>query len=503
MSFSLRARVLALVFAINVLVFGLGGYLTLQVQLQSHARLQNDLTENLLATIRRTIQPTGLNVPRILEWPSWDYFEDALLVDDRLERAASGELDAKGIELNVRGRRTRDVRFDHGRALEAARRAIETMAPVEDVEGGRVVPIPGGARGGAWGAIWFRSIDLVDEGLLIRTVAQWFALSTMVLTLVTFFAMRRLVLDPIASLGEGARRVRAGELDFRLPEVRRKDEMADLVRSFNEMTSTVQGFNRRLEEEVRRATEQARQAEAAAMTQRRLAAMGELAAGIAHEINNPLGGLQNAVETLGRDGIEPAKRKRYLELLSTGLTRIGETVNRLRRFTPRHADFEPVDLASVVQDSLDLVRHRAERLGVTLVAPSGASSPVRGLRNEIGQAVLNLLANSLDALEEASRHGRIEVTLRRNLEGERPGVSLSVRDDGPGVAPQELARVQDLYYTTKEVGKGSGLGLPLVHSTLQKHGGSVHILSEQGRFFEVVLWFPLETAPDPREDRAR
>ena len=102
------------------------------------------------------------------------------------------------------------------------------------------------------------------------------------------------------------------------------------------------------------------------MTQRRLAAMGELAAGIAHEINNPLGGLQNAVVTLGRTDLAPEKRERYLGLLSDGLTRIGETVHRLRRFTPRSAPHEPLPLVDVARDSIDLVRHRADRAGVEL-----------------------------------------------------------------------------------------------------------------------------------------
>ena len=483
----------------NALVFGLGGSFALRTQIAASQRLEDGITEDLLSTIRRTIRPEGLNVGRILLWPSWPFFEDAILVDRELRVLDSGEVEPTGVALNPLGIGNRRVGFDRGAALVGIELAIRTQAPVDDIEGGRVLPIRG-PRGEAWGGIWFRSRDRISKTSLVRSLLAWFALSSLILTLGTFFAVRRLVLDPIAMLGDGARRVRSGDLSVRLPVPRRRDEMADLVRSFNEMTGTVQGFNERLAEEVRNATEKARKAEAAAMTQRRLAAMGELAAGIAHEINNPLGGLQNAVATLARDDVPEEKRARYIRLLTTGLTRIGETVARLQRFTPRSTKREDVDLSDVACDAIDLVRHRAERLGVEINLHGVDDGPVRvpGARNEIGQAVLNLLANAIDALEEdpnPTRGRRIDLSLERREDD----VRLRVRDNGHGVTADELERVQDLFYTTKEVGKGTGLGLPLVHSTLKQHGGWVRVESEPGSFFQVELGFPL----NPPEEEAR
>lgn len=227
------------------------------------------------------------------------------------------------------------------------------------------------------------------------------------------------------------------------------------------------------------------------MTQRRLAAMGELAAGIAHEINNPLGGLQNAVEDLRRAELPAGRRVQYLDLLARGLARIGETVNRLRRFTPREAPFEWLELGAVAEDALELVRHRAQRLGIELefVRDEGVP-PVRGLRNELGQAVLNLLVNALDALEEGgtrdARGPRIELALRST----DAGVSLSVRDNGPGVEAGLLDKIGDLFFTTKDVGRGSGLGLALVHSAMQRQGAHLRLSSEYGRYFRAELLFP-------------
>jgi len=400
---------------------------------------------------------------------------------------------ASGIDLNPVGVGARPAGFERQAALEAIHRAIQERRVVEAL-GGSAMPILWLGKDVVLGGLWYRPrTRTIDYRAVLRELLPWFALSTLLLTGATFLALRRIVLDPVEQLAEGARRMRTGDFSVRLPEPTGRDELAELVRSFNSMSATVQGFNQRLSEEVRVATEMARAAEAAAMRERRLAAMGELAAGLAHEINNPLGGLANAVEELRRPELPPARRGQYLELLARGLARIGETVNRLRRFTPRETPHEPVDLAAVLQDAVDLVRHRAERQGVTLVQVVGEGPwRTQGARNELGQAVLNLLVNALDALEEHGtrdpRGARLELVLRR----EDGRVVLGVRDNGLGVAPELLDKVADLFYTTKEVGRGTGLGLALVHNAMQHHRGEVRITSERDRFFQVELLFPAE-----------
>ena len=245
------------------------------------------------------------------------------------------------------------------------------------------------------------------------------------------------------------------------------------------------------------------------MTQRRLAAMGELAAGIAHEINNPLGGLQNAVVSLARGDLPPSKRRLYLELLQNGLERIRLTVGQLLKFTPRAVHKTHLSLREPIEDALALVRHRASRLGVELSfvdelqpsrsprapgphAPSPRAPSIVGEAHELAQAVLNLLMNALDALEGYSREDRrVDVTLRWAEPGK--SVELAVRDNGPGVASGELDRLADLFYTTKAPGKGTGLGLALVHRIVAGHGGTVRLESQHGKGFSAILVFPVDS----------
>ncbi len=491
MRHTLRFRALLLVFVFNSAVFAALGVVLARNQAAENRRREEDWTEGLVATIQSTIAPEGLKVASILRWPSWRFIGDAILVDDNLQVSPlTGAIRAAGIDLNPVGLATRAAGFPRDLALRAIHAAMQRGESVSAL-GGRALPIR--VKQELWGGLWFRSkrSQAVDYRAVLGDVLPWFALSTVLLTGATYLALRRLVLDPVAQLAEGARRMHSGDFGVRLAVPTRRDELADLVRSFNEMSSTVQSFNARLSEEVRIATEKARAAEAAAMRERRLAAMGELAAGIAHEINNPLGGLQNAVEDLRRPELPVARRGQYLDLLARGLVRIGETVNRLRRFTPREAPFEWLELAAVTEDALELVRHRAERLGIALAFERDEGvPPVRGLRNEVGQAVLNLLVNALDSLEQGGtrdpRGARIELELRHTS----AGVALSVRDNGPGVEPALLDKIGDLFFTTKEVGRGSGLGLALVHSSMQRQGARLRLSSEQGRYFRAELFFP-------------
>jgi len=487
---SLRGRVLLLVALLNAALFAGGGYYLGGRLAAANDELAQDLVEKLDvlgSTVRNNIRPEGrLNVAPILAWPAWSIADDAVLIDRNVDRTSEGRIEPRGIDLNPLGSARRKHAFDRQRVLHAIVTAMDTGIPVE-VDGGRAMPIEAG--GAIWGGCWFRMEPGVDLPGMFQNLLPLFLLSTLLLAMGTFWALRRLVLQPVELLASGARRMREGERGVRLQELERREEMADLVRSFNQMAFIVDDVNRNLEEEVRLATEQARRAESAAMTQRRLAAMGELAAGLAHEINNPLGGLQNAIQSLRDESLTADRRRQYLALLSSGLERIGGTVGRLLRFTPRTPIPAPVDLLDVCRDALGLSEHRAGQLGVELVFPeeaSGGAFIITGERNELGQAVLNLLANSLDAIEETGRGGRIVVSLD-SIDGE---AVLAVQDDGPGVAAEELERISDLFYTTKDVGKGTGLGLALVHSAVDAHGGSMRLESDHGKWFRVELHFP-------------
>jgi len=478
--------VLSLVGTINLAVFGAGLYfLSADLDRDRQAQLdeQERFTRRLVFNLSHSFNDEGgLRVARILEWPFWDMVADAVIVDRN----------PSGISLNPVGLLARGPHFDRERIEAALRRAVESESAVNS-EGGVALPIID-RSGRAWGGCWYR----VESGEGARPIwlglLPWFLASTLLLFYGTFGVLRRYVLRPVGALARGASRIRAGSFSEPIAAPPHSDELTDLIATFNGMARDVRVFHDYLESEADEAKEKAYQLEVAALRQRRLAAMGELAAGIAHEINNPLGGMLNAVDVLDREDIDADKRRRYRELLRGGLRRIQDTVGKLLRFTPRQAELEPLDLAEPARDALDLIAHRAQEEGVRI----GLETPVPqalvlGQRSELGQAVLNLLVNALDALEGRAGGGRIEVRL--GAEGEH--FHLSVLDNGPGIEEGELERVADLFYTTKSVGRGTGLGLALVHNVIAQHGGVVQMHNRPGGGLRVDLVLPALATGDP------
>ena len=510
-------------------MFATGGLLLTRMAADFYRDRAGEFMANM-DLVRHLLRPIGTteNAARILQWPRWPTWEDSVVVTGPIGRRSDGSYSAQGVVLNPLGAAPRGAAFDMDAVLGAIYEAMDKKQPVTGARGGRAVPVegydPGLERETVWGGLWYQDPGPPGVAAVFGRLLPWFLISTLLLTGANFYLLRKLVLEPVEALARAARRVRGGDLAARAPESSRSDELAQLVRSFNAMTSEVQGFNERLAEEVRRATEKARRAESAAMTQRRLAAMGELAAGIAHEINNPLGGLVNAAEALARPDLKPERRERYVALLIDGLDRIRVTVGKLLRFSPRESEPVPVHLGHVALDALDLVRHRAQREGVRLVlsangrelAPGPPAPPelgrlpaIEGAPNELGQAVLNLLVNALDAhaqggAAEPAGAPRVEVSVAETTgEDGEPELVLAVEDNGPGVSGDELERVSDLFYTTKQVGQGTGLGLAVVHNVVASHRGRVLLSSRPGQGFRVELRFPPGRWGEPPAEEAR
>ena len=441
-------------------------------------------------------------------WPFY-FFQNAALYGLPEYGFGPPPLDAYGLHLNPLGSSHRDATFDQGGILTDLRDAARRNELLE-TDRGLAVPLRL-ANGELWGGVWLRPKPLPGYRTLLRELLPWFFATTVLLTLATFFGVHSLVLDPVRRLGRGARRLATGDLAARIPEVNRRDELADLVRSFNTMAGQVEGFNARMAEEVTIATAKARRAEGAAMTQRRLAATGELAAGIAHEINNPLGGMLNVVEALAREDLPPERREEYLTLLRGGLERIRTTVGGVLRLAPRETRTEAVSLVDPIVDALGLVQHRALNAGVRLVLEGlggerDASGPcaidpwralpsVPGQANELGQAVLNLLVNAMDSVEDATAGEAAEV--RIGLEATTDKLHLWIRDNGPGMDPNLLPRAADLFFTTKDAGRGTGLGLAIVHNVVGGHGGTIELRNQPGGGFRVDIELPLVVEPEP------
>jgi len=216
-----------------------------------------------------------------------------------------------------------------------------------------------------------------------------------------------------------------------------------------------------------------------------LAALGELAAGLTHEIKNPLAGVIAALELLASDE-EPVADRRvvYAEMLSE-LRRVTTTINGLLRLArPQPMQRSDADLARITREVTNLFAARMRRQGVTLETEIADDVPVFPLDSGlITQVLVNLLTNSLQASE---RGGAVRVAVQPFPR--RDGVVIAVSDSGRGIGADDLQRVFDPFFTTKE--EGTGLGLAICRQIVEQHGGTIHIESQSGAGTRVAVLLP-------------
>jgi two-component system NtrC family sensor kinase len=218
----------------------------------------------------------------------------------------------------------------------------------------------------------------------------------------------------------------------------------------------------------------------------KLAAIGELAAGVAHEINNPLFAILGLTEFLLKEAEPGSKALQRLELIQQTGLEIKEIVRALLDFARENAeDRHVVPLEDVVQATVDLVRRTNAHKGVELVDVYDASgAPVCASPNQLKQIFLNLIANARQAMPNG---GTVKVDVRQ----EGSWVIASVTDDGPGIGPAILERIFEPFFTTKRLTGGTGLGLSVSLGIAEAHGGSLTASSEPGRGSTFTLRLPV------------
>jgi signal transduction histidine kinase len=234
--------------------------------------------------------------------------------------------------------------------------------------------------------------------------------------------------------------------------------------------------------------EERRQLARRARVAEKLAAIGTLTAGLSHEIKNPLNAaaLQLAVleRRVRRLGPEAADLLGPLELVQAEVTRLNQILEEFLEFArPRELAKAPVDLEALLVRVTDLLAPQAEQAGVRLVVDGEAVPHVSGEPGRLQQAFLNLVLNALEASDEGG-----EVCIRYRHDGD--AVTVAVEDSGPGIAEDVLPRIFEPFFTTKP--GGSGLGLPLVHSIVELHDGSIGVERREEGGTRFVVRLPIK-----------
>ncbi|HWR02695.1 MAG TPA: DUF3365 domain-containing protein [Humidesulfovibrio sp.] len=241
----------------------------------------------------------------------------------------------------------------------------------------------------------------------------------------------------------------------------------------------------------------------------RIVAVGQLAAGLAHEINNPLGVIRCYAELLQTSQQEP-QAQADLEIIMRHTDQARRVVRDLLDFArPRPAEPGPSDLAAVAAATLEVLRPRGKNSQTQLSLEAAPGLPLVAAGSEALEHILtNLVMNALDAVAAKTEGGKVQVRLLPPADPEEPDgpaamVELLVADNGPGIAPEHLDRVFDPFFTTKEVGKGTGLGLAVVYSLARDLGGSIEVENNPGGGALFRVFLPADITADITVDRPK
>lgn len=326
------------------------------------------------------------------------------------------------------------------------------------------------------------------------------------------FLVHGLVHLPLRDLEIGAKRLTSGNLDHTIA-VRSADELGQLATSFNSMTAALRDsqlerktWAETLEEKVKTRTQQLRVAEAEATRGEKLASVGLLAAGIAHELNNPLTGVLTFSTLLRRKMPDGSPDAEDMDLVIQETKRCAAIIRRLLDFArEKKPEKKFSDLNQIIEETERLIERPAHLRDIEIRKELDTSlPPVWVDADQIKQVVMNMLVNAQQAIE---KKGTINVRTRIALEPKHADslaepvrmVEIAVMDTGCGIPEKNLQRIFDPFFTSKEVGKGTGLGLSVSHGIVRAHGGLIEVESTVGEGTTFRVYLPVKPDAETAE----
>lgn len=267
---------------------------------------------------------------------------------------------------------------------------------------------------------------------------------------------------------------------------KRFEELGRIIMAYSEVTERLQKSHEQLTQTVQKLQLELGEKNRQLERRNRLAALGEMAAGMAHEIRNPLGAIQLYASMLASDVKGMPESARVVEKISGGVRRLEDIVSKVLHFS-RDLRVNPLegDLSQLVAECVELAGPRASVRRITLVAEGPESVTAKFDRIMMSQAVLNLIHNGIDASPEG---GSVVVGWGEEVGGGEMGAGrrlrfVRVRDSGCGVAAEAMDRIFNPFFTTKD--EGTGLGLSIVHRVVEAHEGTITVRNDGGAVFEV------------------
>jgi len=317
-----------------------------------------------------------------------------------------------------------------------------------------------------------------------RAVAMFLGitLAGMIIALIVSSFLSNGVLRPIRDLVSASHQWANGNLDYRV-KTTRKDEIAELAETFNLMASSLKERDEKLKEYTSQQI----------MKSERLATLGQLAAGVAHEINNPLGAVLMYTHLALEDLEEKDVPHKNLEKAVTEASRCKDIVKGLLDFARQtEPKVEDSDINETLERTLGMVENQALFQNVKITKVICASLPkVLMDINQMQQVFTNIVLNAAEAME-----GKGGLTVTTRMAPDNEYIEIEFTDTGCGIPPENREKIFDPFFTTKEVGRGTGLGLAVSHGIIARHKGTIEVKSEPGKGTSFIIRLPLKRKED-------
>ena len=302
----------------------------------------------------------------------------------------------------------------------------------------------------------------------------WVALLLLAFAAVVSMLWSQSLTRSLAKLVEATREIAKGRFDVEV-KVNSRDEIGTLAESFTQMGRQLNAREQALKD-----------AEGQLVQSEKMAAFGQLGAGVAHEVKNPLAGILGLVQLMRRTRYDVPMLNENLETVEKETRRCRAIIDNLLRFARQEkVGLGPVDIGTVVNDAVAIMRHQLALAEVTLVQIVPTSLPrIQGNANQLQQVLMNLMLNAQQAMNGSP--GEVLVEVSPWIGGR---VEIRVRDNGPGIPKHIQQRIFEPFFTTKPSGQGTGLGLSVSYGIVHEHKGVIRVISEpgQGTTFEIEL----------------
>jgi len=377
--------------------------------------------------------------------------------------------------------------------------------------------------GSAWGVIWLSNKEFrISEPVLFegrslggititgsltpiyqalrkseKIILFYIILDTMFIVLVGIYLLSRIVVKPIHNLLHMTDAYQGGEIALLFDETSR-NEIARLSRSLGNMLKRLDENKKDMKTHIsslEEANNELQQAQNELLRSEKLASVGRLAAGVAHEIGNPIGIIFGYLELIRKGDISEEEREDFLDRIQSEITRINRIIGELLGFSrPSSAEVQDIHIHDVIRDTTSMLKPQPifDEIQIDL-ALNAPNDTVRANPSQLQQVLVNIMMNAADALSENDADNENGAEKRLIIESKNADRTIKVRliDNGPGMPEEALPHILDPFYTTKDPGKGTGLGLSVSYRIVEGMDGTISVESALGKGTTIMIDLPL------------